>query len=405
MSIDKNVVVRERPTCCGTITEAKYTARSPYVYTGRFSVRLMHGGRRASGIALLVVFCILYAWMIWAYVKVIFTPPGNARDHISKSPQPLFPRQTTHAQSWDSSHTDSALHDIEQGRIGGPSYEQLNQPSTPPAAHIQGTALPLPEATLNPAPQNGRLGSPPPPNPSRWKNQRREGPRMGRFPPTTPMLLPQHRWCTKCEILKPYRAHHCRVCGTCVLKFDHHCPWIGQCVGAQNHKFFFNFSVATAFFTLFTFATLLAYNINNDRNIDPQEVVIIALAALFALFTLSLATAHTRLILLSQTTVESLSVSRLKERESAAFGACEFGTKRRALASYNAEWGHPNTEGNIWWMGSTRAGWEDTMGRSWLGWIFPIGGPLSDGLSYPVNPRFDAQGRWRRRSEWPEALR
>ncbi|KAJ6578702.1 hypothetical protein DFH09DRAFT_346566 [Mycena vulgaris] len=34
----------------------------------------------------------------------------------------------------------------------------------------------------------------------------------------------RHRWCARCAIVKPYRAHHCRVCGTCVLKFDHHCP-------------------------------------------------------------------------------------------------------------------------------------------------------------------------------------
>lgn len=34
------------------------------------------------------------------------------------------------------------------------------------------------------------------------------------------------RWCRKCEAVKPPRAHHCSLCGTCVLKMDHHCPWV-----------------------------------------------------------------------------------------------------------------------------------------------------------------------------------
>lgn len=37
--------------------------------------------------------------------------------------------------------------------------------------------------------------------------------------------------------------------------------------------------------------------------------------------------------------------------------------------------------------------------------LVPIGRGLSDGLTYPVNPRFDEEGRWRSRAEWPEELR
>lgn len=32
------------------------------------------------------------------------------------------------------------------------------------------------------------------------------------------------RWCAKCAALKPPRAHHCSMCGICVLRMDHHCP-------------------------------------------------------------------------------------------------------------------------------------------------------------------------------------
>lgn len=37
--------------------------------------------------------------------------------------------------------------------------------------------------------------------------------------------------------------------------------------------------------------------------------------------------------------------------------------------------------------------------------VVPIGKSEGDGLTYPTNPRFDADGRWRRRSEWPAELR
>ncbi|KAJ7455017.1 zf-DHHC-domain-containing protein [Mycena galericulata] len=358
--------VPSKGTLCGTISEARYTARerrearrskpqtwvvrklmvpivlgimgyTAYVYAGRFAVRLMHGGRRADGIGLLVGWCPLFGWMVWAYIKAIITPPGNACDYVSKTPQPLFPRGQWEPPQFAPDDDGASLADIEAGRIGGPAYEAYSNANDnnnknkntgagavpePPAAHVPGTSLPLPaNGAANPV--NGTAnanGNAPAPAPVR---KRHRTPR-GRFPPTTAALLPPHRWCARCSIVKPYRAHHCRVCGTCILKFDHHCPWIGQCVGARNHKFFLNFSYATFALTTYTFASLLAFNVNvsgreavGEGDVDPQEVVIIALAALFALFTLSLGAAHTRLVLLSQTTVESLAVQRLTEREGA----------------------------------------------------------------------------------------
>jgi palmitoyltransferase len=39
-------------------------------------------------------------------------------------------------------------------------------------------------------------------------------PLFSRRPPTTPVLLPQYRYCYKDGHIKPFRAHHCRACGT-----------------------------------------------------------------------------------------------------------------------------------------------------------------------------------------------
>ena len=66
-------------------------------------------------------------------------------------------------------------------------------------------------------------------------------PPLVREVPLSGPLHPYLRYCNKCEIVKPYRTHHCRHCGTCILNMDHHCPWIGQCVGAHNHIYFVTF--------------------------------------------------------------------------------------------------------------------------------------------------------------------
>ncbi|GAA6034779.1 hypothetical protein JCM8097_001165 [Rhodosporidiobolus ruineniae] len=65
------------------------------------------------------------------------------------------------------------------------------------------------------------------------------------------------RFCRKCNVYKPDRAHHCSSCRRCVLKMDHHCPWLGGgCVGWANYKFFLLFLLYTGVFGLFVGATL-----------------------------------------------------------------------------------------------------------------------------------------------------
>ncbi|XP_074382757.1 protein S-acyltransferase 11-like isoform X1 [Apium graveolens] len=63
--------------------------------------------------------------------------------------------------------------------------------------------------------------------------------------------LENYTYCLYCKKPKSPRTHHCRSCQMCVLDMDHHCPFIGNCVGAANHRNFIFFLISALTGTIY----------------------------------------------------------------------------------------------------------------------------------------------------------
>ncbi|CCO37414.1 Palmitoyltransferase PFA3 [Rhizoctonia solani AG-1 IB] len=355
----------------------------------------------------------------WTYLKVVVTPPGFARDHVAQCEPP---GTTQYGRPWD---IDSEVRGTDDGhRTIGTAYEGMSErghgqsplsttshdptsalpPDVEAGAVVEMDAIP-PIASIH-----ARVTSPPVAAQGEGGHKGKNLVHVTRNPPQTPVLADEYRYCARDKLMKPMRTHHCRLCATCVLQYDHHCPWIGQCVGAYNRKFFVNFTFWSTWFTAWVFGTLLADLVVDSRNLayhlDGQEIAIIALSGLFTMFTASLTAGHTRLLILNATTVESLGFSRTKEKDRAnlemAFGFWQ--EKTRTRKRWDQEWGRIEREGNLWWLENARTNWEQVMGHRVYEWFLPVGKSPNDGMNYPVNPRHDPDGRWRPRSQWPVEL-
>ena len=137
--------------------------------------------------------------------------------------------------------------------LAGPSYEDLlrrdelrrSEAQERNTGTLHSISAPKPAAITTPISASSTLGAPAPPTALNTKLSKKGGSvrpltghdsrlvriqrlmalHIARRPPSTPVLDPVHRYCTVDQIIKPYRSHHCRICGTVsvlVYRFNVH---------------------------------------------------------------------------------------------------------------------------------------------------------------------------------------
>jgi len=147
--------------------------------------------------------------------------------------------------------------------------------------------------------------------------------------------------CAKCCSLKPDRAHHCSICQRCIRKMDHHCPWVNNCVGENNQKYFVLFTFYIAVISFHAIVMVISHFItcmNKDwkgcSTYSPPATVILMIflifeSLLFAIFTAVMFSTQLSAICTDETSIEQL------KKEGATWG------KKSRWANIKSVFGSP----------------------------------------------------------------
>ena len=178
--------------------------------------------------------------------------------------------------------------------------------------------------------------------------------------------IKRKRYCLICNAFKPERSHHCSICNVCVLNMDHHCPWVDNCIGFNNRKFFMQllmFLETCLIFNVLSSPFFLIPRINEAIQVPRHYPYLFQLLftigatignCIFAFIFGMFVKFHIKLVLTNSTTIENLDKEHAEENSKFCLRPYEnwiqvFGDdKRYWLLPIVCEKGAPRGDGLIW---------------------------------------------------------
>ncbi|TRY80213.1 hypothetical protein DNTS_032304 [Danionella cerebrum] len=118
------------------------------------------------------------------------------------------------------------------------------------------------------------------------------------------------KWCSSCHFYRPPRCSHCSVCDHCVEDFDHHCPWVNNCIGRRNYRFFVLFLFSLSLLMVGVFSGALLFVLDHLESLQELHtavsLTVMVVSGVFFIPVVGLSCFHLVLVARGRTTNEQV---------------------------------------------------------------------------------------------------